>query len=72
MSKKVLRTLLLPILTTKIKMVVLNKKVEVQYVKKDRTGCVGGVVFLHHEKGTVDVNLTLVLNGVHGSYMIIA
>lgn len=42
---------------------VLNKKVEVQYVKKDRTGCVGGVVFLHHEKGMVDVNLTLVLNG---------
>ncbi len=42
---------------------VLSKKVEVQYVMKNRTGCIGGVVFLQHEKGTVDVNLTLVLNG---------
>lgn len=43
---------------------VLHKKVEVQYTSKDRTGCVGGVIFLQHEKGMVDVNLTLVLNGL--------
>ena len=43
---------------------ILNKKVEVQYTTKDRTGCVGGVVFLQHEKGMVDVNLTLILNGL--------
>lgn len=43
---------------------ILNKKVEVQYTQKDRTGCIGGVVFLQHDKGMVDVNLTLVLNGL--------
>ncbi|MGN0854088.1 MAG: thermonuclease family protein [Kiritimatiellia bacterium] len=43
---------------------ILGKKVEVQYTAKDRTGCLGGVVFLPHEKGVVDVNLTMILNGL--------
>lgn len=42
---------------------VLDRKVEVQYTAKDRTGAVVGVVFLRHEKGAVDVNLTMLLNG---------
>lgn len=43
---------------------ILRKKVEVQYTTKNRAGGIGGVVFLQHEKGMVDVNLTLILNGL--------
>lgn len=42
---------------------VFGKKVEVHYTRRDSTGAVIGTVFLKHEKGLVDVNLTMVRNG---------
>ena len=42
---------------------VLNKKVEVRYTERDKKGTTIGVMFLKHEKGTVDVNLSMILSG---------
>ena len=40
-----------------------GKEVEVLWVDKDRRGCILGIVYLNHEKGFVEVNLTMVKNG---------
>jgi len=42
---------------------VLNKKVEVRYTERDKKGTTIGVMFMKHEKGTVDVNLSMILSG---------
>jgi len=49
---------------------VYGKKVEVRWTAKDKYGRILGVVYLEHEKGLVEVNLTMVKNGCawHYSY----
>ncbi|MBQ6135800.1 MAG: thermonuclease family protein [Kiritimatiellae bacterium] len=42
---------------------VLNKKVEVRYSQADVHGTLCGTLFLKHDKGMVDVNLTMIRNG---------
>lgn len=42
---------------------VFGKNVEVKYTERDKKGTTYGVVFLKHEKGTVDVNLSMILSG---------
>ena len=46
-----------------IKDLVEGKEVEVHWAEKDRHGRLLGIVYLKHEKGFVDVNLTMVKNG---------
>ena len=46
-----------------LKDLVDGKEVEVHWAEKDRQGRLLGVVYLKHEKGVVEVNLTLVKNG---------
>jgi endonuclease YncB( thermonuclease family) len=40
-----------------------GKEVEVHWAEKDRNGRLLGIVYLKHEKGNVEVNLTMVKNG---------
>ena len=40
-----------------------GKEVEVHWAEKDRNGRLLGIVYLKHEKGFVEVNLTMVKNG---------
>ena len=42
---------------------VYGKEVEVHWADKDQNGRLLGIVYLKHEKGVVDVNLTMVKNG---------
>ncbi len=42
---------------------VLNRKVEVKWSRRDSKGATFGVMFLAHEKGAVDVNLSMILSG---------
>ena len=42
---------------------VYGKEVEVHWAEKDRNGRLLGIVYLKHEKGVVEVNLTMVKNG---------
>ena len=42
---------------------VYEREVEVHWAEKDRHGRLLGIVYLKHEKGVVDVNLTMVKNG---------
>ena len=46
-----------------LKDLVSSKEVEVHWAEKDRHGRLLGVVYLKHEKGNVEVNLTMVKNG---------
>ena len=46
-----------------LKDLVYEKEVEVHWAEKDRNGRLLGIVYLKHEKGVVDVNLTMVKNG---------
>ena len=46
-----------------LKDLVYGKEVEVHWAEKDRHGRLLGIVYLKHEKGVVDVNLTMVKNG---------
>ena len=46
-----------------LKDLVDGKEVEVHWAEKDRHGRLLGIVYLKHEKGFVDVNLTMVKNG---------
>jgi len=46
-----------------LKDLVYGKEVEVHWAEKDRFGRLLGIVYLKHEKGIVEVNLTMVKNG---------
>jgi len=46
-----------------LKDLVYDKEVEVHWAEKDRNGRLLGIVYLKHEKGLVEVNLTMVKNG---------
>ena len=46
-----------------LKDLVYGKVVEVHWAEKDRHGRLLGLVFLKHDKGVVEVNLTMVKNG---------
>ena len=46
-----------------LKDLVDGKEVEVHWAEKDRNGRLLGIVYLKHEKGNVEVNLTMVKNG---------
>jgi len=46
-----------------LKDLVNEKEVEVHWAEKDRHGRLLGAVYLKHEKGLVEVNLTMVKNG---------
>ena len=51
-----------------LKGLVHGKEVEVHWAEKDRHGRLLGIVYLKHEKGVVDVNLTMVKNGFARHY----
>ena len=51
-----------------LKDLVYGKEVEVHWAEKDRHGRLLGIVYLKHEKGVVDVNLTMVKNGFARHY----
>ena len=51
-----------------LKDLVQGKVVEVHWAEKDRHGRLLGLVFLKHDKGVVEVNLTMVKNGFAWHY----
>ena len=53
-----------------LKDLIYGKEVEVQWAEKDQYGRILGIIYLKHESGMVEVNLTMVKNGCawHYSY----
>lgn len=53
-----------------LKDLIYGKEVEVHWAEKDRYGRLLGIIYLKHDKGVVEVNLTMVKNGCawHYSY----